>query len=210
MSGLVLCSSCSRHVRASERTCPFCNEAQPAVRPPAPTYAKPLSRAAIVFASATAITACGKTQKDDPPQAVTLYGVPPIDAGNSIVPITLPDEASTTFEPHGEVEVGALKMMTTGKLADGERVMKDLHGRIRGCYTRGLVNNPSMQGKVTLSVKVAANGEVLEAKVSEKKDIDSLPADCMAAVIKKARFAAPGAAGASFTVRITCTTPDGG
>ncbi len=60
---LVLCPHCARHVRDTEKTCPFC-------------------RAVVVIAIAAASTvACGKTQRE----SADIYGAPPVveesDAG---------------------------------------------------------------------------------------------------------------------------------
>jgi hypothetical protein len=53
------CPDCKRHVRAIETACPFCDAALPqAAMAPVPT-GRVATRAAILFASATAIAACG-------------------------------------------------------------------------------------------------------------------------------------------------------
>jgi hypothetical protein len=98
---LLACPSCSRHVRATERACPFCSEALPetfaaAPAPRAPT--KRLSRAALYAFGATSITvaaACssgsgtpagdtdGSTADASPdsPSAMPLYGAAAPDGG---------------------------------------------------------------------------------------------------------------------------------
>lgn len=97
MSCLHLCPSCGRHVRKEETSCPFCATALPddfaeCTGPRVSALARPLTRAALVLAGATAIGACGKSKATDPatPPATTtadagwgaepvaVYGPPPM------------------------------------------------------------------------------------------------------------------------------------
>ena len=54
MSALFVCSSCARHVRAIETTCPFCDAVLPERHRVERTVGRVASRAALVFATATA------------------------------------------------------------------------------------------------------------------------------------------------------------
>ncbi len=103
-SPLVPCEACSRHVRAVETACPFCDAPRTTSHGPiAPPFGRPLSRAAIVFATAAATTACGKTTTDvrpppdpNPPVVVAAYApAPPPDAA-FVAPTPLPDAGKTT------------------------------------------------------------------------------------------------------------------
>ena len=102
-SRLSPCPSCSRHVKVGPPVCPFCGGDVPTTVPArsfAKAAGKPLTRAAVLFAGAAAVTACfddskgtepavdGSTQGDDAGgdndgQAVAAYGVmaAPPDAG---------------------------------------------------------------------------------------------------------------------------------
>jgi hypothetical protein len=78
---LVPCPSCDRHVRATERACPFCSAALPeaalaAAPAVAPVAGRGLTRAAILFAGAAAITGCSSEQP------VVMYGPAPVDASS--------------------------------------------------------------------------------------------------------------------------------
>jgi hypothetical protein len=93
MVSLVPCTLCARHVRASETACPFCGGTLMA---PVPTSPMALSRAALIFAGATTLTACGKEPAPPAPPApsptqmpVPAYGPPP--DWNNIAPAPASD-----------------------------------------------------------------------------------------------------------------------
>ncbi len=90
------CPSCARHIRVTEKACPFCDSALVEWTPQAKVVRLParLTRAAILFASATATTtaatSCGGKEEpsafqDGPPPiteaGAALYGAAPFDAG---------------------------------------------------------------------------------------------------------------------------------
>lgn len=106
MRSLFPCPSCARHVRSDERTCPFCDAAlSPDFAAPLATRiaGQPLSRAALVFATAAAMagTACGKEPSPPKPAEeahvdaalvpVTVYGPPPQRI--EVQPVEPPDAA---------------------------------------------------------------------------------------------------------------------
>ena len=88
---LAPCPSCTRHVKVGSASCPFCSSAVPVDVPARPMPStRPLTRAAILFASAAAASACSssstpptgakdaavsKDATDDLGQGMTLYGV---------------------------------------------------------------------------------------------------------------------------------------
>ena len=93
------CPACTRHINVQERECPFCHAATPETFAAAtrPRFAAPLSRAAVLFASAAAITgmaACSSStanpvEEDGGKDAATIdtgmpvaaYGPAVIDSG---------------------------------------------------------------------------------------------------------------------------------
>ena len=102
MARLHPCPSCARHVRGSETACPFCGAAIE-VASAAPKAGPALTRAEILFASATAVAACTSGGPDDPNSSssssgstssssssssssgdpVAVYGPAPVDAGDA-------------------------------------------------------------------------------------------------------------------------------
>lgn len=87
-SQLTPCPSCSRHVKVGPPSCPFCGGAVPVDVPARVAPAgRPLSRAALLFAGAAAVTACSSSTtppKDagvDMGQPLPAYGVRALDSG---------------------------------------------------------------------------------------------------------------------------------
>ncbi len=100
MACLHSCTSCSRHVRATERSCPFCDAPLGSDFIDAcPRRAKPgrkLTRAALLFAGATALAACGGKEDSgssgSTSGAVAVYGPAPIRDAS-------PDTADAAEQP---------------------------------------------------------------------------------------------------------------
>lgn len=112
MSRLVSCLACARHFRVTETACPFCSApAADSIAGAAPRprlEGRPLTRAAILFATATTaaggLAACGKTTAEPDAGATEYrgpappYGIPatdnvpepppppPVDAGADAAP----------------------------------------------------------------------------------------------------------------------------
>lgn len=99
MTSLVPCTACARHVRATESACPFCGAAIALVAPrePAPEPAdRLLARAAIAFATATMVAACGKTDAPPPPPPAPPAPTPTMNAAPAygVPPMAMPDAAA--------------------------------------------------------------------------------------------------------------------
>lgn len=97
MSCLHLCPSCARHIRAEETSCPFCATVLPddfgVCTEPRAAAGRPLTRAALVLMTATAITACGKSGSSDPTSpgsGVDIYGPAPVADAGRAEPAPLP------------------------------------------------------------------------------------------------------------------------
>ncbi len=124
---LAPCSSCHRHVRRTERACPFCGTLRvPDAGPSARVVSSRIGRAALFSLGAAAVTStagCGsKTQlfEPGPPPtaehdagwAIGAYGAPPLDASLLPMDVSLLDpDAGAPVTPDGgsvhELEAGA-------------------------------------------------------------------------------------------------------
>ena len=91
----------------------------------------------------------------------------------------------------------------TVKLPDAARVIAALRSRMRMCYQAGVNSDPSMSGKLTLTVKVKANGEITAVDVAQNTGLSPAVAQCAAGVVRRTQFDPPGGSGSTLTVPIT-------
>jgi len=103
--------------------------------------------------------------------------------------------------PTGVAQVGG--STATVPISDADRVIAGLRGRFRNCYQQGLNSDPSMSGKVVISAKVGPNGEVSSADVSQNTGLSPTVAQCIAGVVKRATFSAPGGGGSTLQIPVT-------
>jgi hypothetical protein len=88
-----------------------------------------------------------------------------------------------------------------GVLNDAEAVVRrQIHQGARHCYQRALESDPTLSGKLVLLLKVAPSGEVASASFSSNTGLNDEVARCIAGVARRARFEAPGPAGATIAV----------
>lgn len=61
----------------------------------------------------------------------------------------------------------------------------------RGCYERALRQNPTLQGRLRVSVRVGTNGNVCSANIAQNELGDPGVASCVVQIFRSATFAAP-------------------
>lgn len=103
--------------------------------------------------------------------------------------------------PTGVANVGGTT--ATVPISDADRVIAGLRARFRSCYQQGLNSDPSMAGKVIISAKVGPNGEVSSADIAQNTGLSPTVASCIANVVKRATFSAPGGGGSTIQVPVT-------
>ena len=103
--------------------------------------------------------------------------------------------------PTGVAQVGG--STATVPISDADRVVAGLRGRFRSCYQTGLNSDPSMSGKVIISAKVGPNGEVSSADVAQNTGLSPGVASCIAGVVRRATFSAPGGGGSTLSIPVT-------
>jgi hypothetical protein len=103
--------------------------------------------------------------------------------------------------PTGVAQVGG--STATVPISDADRVIAGLRGRFRNCYQQGLASDPSMSGKVLISAKVGPNGEVSSADIASNSGLSPTVAQCIASVVKRATFSAPGGGGSTLQIPVT-------
>lgn len=103
--------------------------------------------------------------------------------------------------PKGDAQVGGSS--ATVPISDADRVIAGLRPRFRQCYQTGLNSDPSMSGKVVITAKVGPNGEVSSADVSTNTGLSPTVASCIAGVVRRAQFNAPGGGGSTLNIPVT-------
>jgi len=103
--------------------------------------------------------------------------------------------------PTGVAQVGGAT--ATVPISDADRVVAGLRGRFRSCYQTGLNSDPNMSGKVIISARVGPNGEVSSADVAQNTGLSPGVAACIAGVVKRATFSAPGGGGSTLSIPVT-------
>lgn len=103
--------------------------------------------------------------------------------------------------PKGDAQVGGSS--ATVPVSGADRVIANLRPRFRQCYQTGLNSDPSMSGKVVISAKVGPNGEVSSADVASNTGLSPSVASCIANVVKRATFDAPGGGGSTLSIPVT-------
>lgn len=103
--------------------------------------------------------------------------------------------------PTGVAQVGG--STATVPISDADRVIAGLRGRFRNCYQTGLNSDPSMSGKVVIAARVGPNGEVQSADVASNSGLSPSVASCIAGVVKRATFSAPGGGGSTLNIPVT-------
>jgi hypothetical protein len=101
----------------------------------------------------------------------------------------------------GDVRIGASTQ--TVKIDGADRVLAGLRPRLRQCYQVGLGADPTMTGKLTLTAKVLASGDVGGADVVSNTGLAPSVAACAQRALTRATFDAPGESGSTLTVSVT-------
>jgi hypothetical protein len=102
--------------------------------------------------------------------------------------------------PKGDAQIGGAT--TTVPVNNAERVVAGLRAKFRSCYNQGLQSDPTMQGAVTISAKIAPNGEVSSADIASNSGLSDSVAKCIARAVRNANFDAPGGTGSSINIPV--------
>jgi TonB family protein len=107
------------------------------------------------------------------------------------------DSGDGRTNEEGAVSTGPDRSKVAGALDkdDIRKVIKKHRAEIRYCYEKELVNNPDLEGLVTMNFTVAASGHVIAAKVKNSTLNNRTVEKCMAAAIRKWVFPKPKGGG---------------
>jgi hypothetical protein len=103
--------------------------------------------------------------------------------------------------PTGEAQTGSIS--TSAPVANAEATIARLRPGFRSCYNKGLANDPSMAGKLVLSIKIAPNGDVSSVNKIGGSGLSSSVEQCIIRKARNATFDAPGGSGSTVQVPVT-------
>jgi hypothetical protein len=104
----------------------------------------------------------------------------------------------TVAGPKGDASIGATSASVP--VANAERVIAGLRPKFRLCYNQGLAQDPGMSGSVTMTVKIAPNGEVNSADAAANTGLSDSVVKCISRALKNAQFDPPGSSGSVLNV----------
>lgn len=103
--------------------------------------------------------------------------------------------------PTGNASVGGANV-AGGKVTNASQVVARMRAGFRACYTRGLANNPDIQGRVTLTLRVGPGGEVTAVSAASSGNLPSDVVSCIKSRASAGRFAPPEGGAAAITVPV--------
>jgi hypothetical protein len=102
-------------------------------------------------------------------------------------------KAASPPPPPSPVGPGAMiGAQTTGPNLSVERAIAQLRPQLRQCYLKTLAAKPSEAGSIRLSIAVAADGTVKDAKVIPPSTLSDSTLDCMVHTTQAQHFDAVG------------------
>jgi outer membrane biosynthesis protein TonB len=104
--------------------------------------------------------------------------------------------------PRGSAAVGDASV-AGGSVSDASRVVAQMRAGFRACYNRGLAENPDIEGKIALSIKVGPTGNVASVSANKTGNLPQSVLDCVKARANSAVFSAPQGGAAVVQVPVS-------
>jgi outer membrane biosynthesis protein TonB len=105
--------------------------------------------------------------------------------------------APTASAPEKKTEVGSSGPTGCSATCNGTLDMQGMSalrakgGQARGCYNRALRNNATLEGKMTVNVKISSTGSVCSASISDDSLNDPAVSSCVTQMFRAGKFPAP-------------------
>jgi len=90
----------------------------------------------------------------------------------------------------------------TGNIPNVERTVRSLQPRFRNCYNKGLATDPTIAGKIVLSVNVQADGDVASVTKTSGSGLPASVESCIIRAVQNAHFDAPFGGAATLNIPI--------
>jgi len=104
--------------------------------------------------------------------------------------------------PRGNTTVGDATV-AGGTVSDASRVVALMRAGFRACYNRGLAENPDIEGKIALTIKVGPTGQVAAVTASKTGNIPPGVLECVKARATSAVFSPPRGGAALVQVPVS-------
>jgi predicted flap endonuclease-1-like 5' DNA nuclease len=104
--------------------------------------------------------------------------------------------------PRGSASVGDAAV-AGGTVSDASRVVAQMRAGFRACYNRGLAENPDIEGKIALSIRVGPTGQVVGVTATKTGNIPDSVIECVKSRATSASFAAPQGGAAVVQVPVS-------
>ena len=153
------------------------------------------------------LAGCGASKASDP----TVVAVPMVDAGapvassSAIADAGVEPKVVATAAP--EVSECEAKPCTGAVTKDLESALSARARKAHRCYDTALAKNPTLQGKVTLQVRLLEDGFVCRSRIGQSSmgEPGTAVAECMAAAYKDPPFPAPKGGCVEVNIPISLT-----
>ena len=96
--------------------------------------------------------------------------------------------------PKGSASIGDASV-AGGQVSDAARVVATMRAGFRACYRRGQDENPDIEGKIALSIKVGPTGQVMSVTATKTGNLPQSVVDCVKARANSANFTPPQGGG---------------
>lgn len=103
--------------------------------------------------------------------------------------------------PRGTVDATRIDNVG-GRILDAARVVASLRGGFRACYNRALAQNPDVQGRISLSLRVGVGGRVEGVSATPSGNVPDALVQCVRARAQSAEFAPPEGGAAIVNVPV--------
>lgn len=103
--------------------------------------------------------------------------------------------------PIGKAAIGSAQVK--GTIANAPAVIAGMAAGFRRCFSKGLMDDPSMKGSVTITASIGPQGEVVSASPSGGNGLSSNVIACVTARVSSAQFAPPDGGAATVSIPVT-------
>lgn len=143
------------------------------------------------------VTSSGETPKDKTPVAVATTAEPVLDSPPPPPPPPPPPEESAKPDDKGPKKVGSTGPNPCSQVCTGspsaalQSALSGRAGQSRSCYEKALSSNATLEGTLTIGVKVGPGGQVCSARVVADGLHDPGVSNCVVNRFMGASFPAP-------------------